>query len=190
MSFFWIAVWVEGGLAIIAIIAGFFAGLHYWDHCWCNSETIWQIALGLLPFLVGYYLLQALPFSGFRRMDQLVRELFRQYMGQLNLCQLALIAALAGIGEELLFRGLFQLGMSGFFNVWLAILITSLIFGLAHALTPTYFFFAFLASLYLGFLFEHTGNLIVPIAVHALYDFAVFLYIRYTLETAKIVPCG
>ena len=118
-------------------------------------------------------------------MDQLVRELFRQYMGRLNFFQLALIAALAGIGEELFFRGLLQLGMSGFLNnVWLAVLITSLFFGLAHAVTLTYFFFAFLASLYLGFLFEYTGNLIVPIAVHALYDFAVFLYIRHTPKTA------
>jgi len=180
MSFFRLAVLVEGGLAIIAIVAGLFAGLHYWEYCWCNSGTIGQIALGLVPMIAGYFVLKALPFSGVQRIDRLVRELFQQHMRQLNLWQLALIAALAGIGEELLFRGLFQLGLSNLLGVWWAILLTSLIFGLAHAITPTYFFLAFLISNYLGFLFEQTGNLIVPIAIHALYDFFVFLYIRYT----------
>ena len=181
MSFFWQAIWVEGGLAVIAVLADliFRLGLNYWQYCWCGSETIWQITLGLLPLIAGYAVLQSLPLAPLQRIDRFVRELFRQHMRQLKLWQLALIAALAGIGEELFFRGLIQLGLSNLLDVWLAVLITSLIFGLAHAVTPTYFLLAFIISLYLGFLFVHTGNLIVPIAVHALYDFAVFLYIRF-----------
>ena len=185
MSFFWQAVLVEGGLAVIAFV-GIFFGLYYWEYCWCNGETIWQITWGLLPLIAGYFVLQTLPFSGLQRIDRLVREFFRQYMGRLKLWQLALIAALAGIGEELFFRGLLQLGLSLFLDVWLAILITSLIFGLAHAITPTYFLLAFIISLYLGFLFVHTGNLIVPIAIHALYDMFVFLFIRYTPHKQEI----
>ena len=181
MSFFWQAILVEGGLAIIAIFADLlFLGLHYWQYCWCDRETLRQIAWGLLPLLAGYFLLQALPFAPLQRIDRFVRDVFRQHMGHLKLWQLALIAVLAGIGEELFFRGMIQLGLSNLLDVWLAILITSLIFGLAHAITPTYFFLAFVISLYLGFLFVHTENLFVPIAVHALYDFFVFLYIRFT----------
>ena len=180
MSFFWQAVLVEGGLAVIAFIVGFFLYLNFGQYCWCDSKTIHMIIVGLLPLLIGYFVLQILPLAGLRRVDSLVRNLFWQHMGHLKLWQLALIAALAGIGEELFFRGLIQLWLSQSLDVWVAVLISSLIFGLAHAITPTYFVLTFVVSLYFGWLFVHTGNLIVPIAVHALYDFFVFLFVLLT----------
>ena len=182
MSFFWQAVLLEGGLAVVAILVDllFRLGLNYWEYCWCGIETLQQITWGFLPLIAGYFVMRALPFAALRKIDSVVRELFWQHMGHWKLWQLALVAALAGIGEELLFRGLIQLGLSTFINVWLAVLLTSLLFGLAHAVTPTYFFLAFVISLYFGFLFIHTGNLFVPIAIHALYDFFVFLFIRFT----------
>ncbi|MDR0328658.1 MAG: CPBP family intramembrane metalloprotease [Planctomycetaceae bacterium] len=182
MSFFWQAILVEGGLAVIAILVDlFFAlGLHYREHCQFNGETLQQIAWGLLPLIVGYIVLLVLPFAALRRIDRFVRELFWQHMGHWKLWQLALVAALAGIGEELLFRGLLQLGFCKIFDLWLAILFTSLIFGLAHAITPTYCVLAFVISVYFGYLFAYTDNLVVSIAIHALYDFFVFLYIMFT----------
>jgi membrane protease YdiL (CAAX protease family) len=182
MSFFWQAILVEGGLAVIAILVDllFRLDLHYWEYCWCNIETLRQIAWGLLPLIAGYFVLQALPFAALRKIDHVVRELFWQHMGHWKLWQLALVAVLAGFGEELLFRGLLQLGLSTFLHGGLAVLFTSLLFGLAHAVTPTYCFLAFIISLYLGFLLINTGNLVVPIAIHALYDFFVFLFIRFT----------
>ena len=182
MSFFRMAVWVEGGLGIIALIVGFFFGLHLWQHIWCDWETVWQVIWGLAPLIAGYFVLLALPISGIQRVGNLVRELFLQYMATLKLWQLTLIAALAGIGEELFFRGLLQLGLYYFFgDVWIAILISSLLFGLAHAITPTYFVLSFVVSIYFGWIFVHTGNLLVPIAIHALYDLFVLLYLRHTL---------
>ena len=176
------AVWVEGGLGIIALIVGFFFGLHLWQYIWCDWETVWQTIWGLAPLIAGYFVLLALPISGIQRVGNLVRELFLQYMATLKLWQLTLIAALAGIGEELFFRGLLQLGLYYFFgDVWIAILISSLLFGLAHAITPTYFVLSFVVSIYFGWIFVHTGNLLVPIAIHALYDLFVFLYLRHTL---------
>jgi len=183
MSFFWLAVLVEGGLAVVAILADVLLfGLNFWKYIWCDGETLWQITWGLFPLIAGYFVLQALPLAALQRVDRLVREFFQQHMSHLKLWQLAIIAALAGIGEELFFRGLIQLGLSAGLglNVWLAILIVSLIFGLAHAATLTYFLLTFIISIYFGFLFDYTGNLFVPIAIHALYDFFVFLYIRHT----------
>ena len=182
MSFFWQAVLVEGGLAVIAILVDliFDLGLDYWAHCWCDSETLYHIACAVVPLIAGYFVLQALPFANLRRIDRLVRDVFQQHMAPLSLGQLALIAALAGIGEELFFRGLLQMGLCTIVGVWLAVLIASLIFGLAHSITPTYALLAFIISLYLGFLFVYTGNLFIPIAVHALCDFFVFVFIRLT----------
>jgi membrane protease YdiL (CAAX protease family) len=182
MSFFRQAICVEGGLAVIAILADWLLNLNlnYCGYCRYGSETFYHIAWGLFPLVAGYVVLQALPIAALRHIDHLVRQLFWQHMGHWKLWQFALIAALAGFGEELLFRGLFQLGLSIVLDVWLAVLLTSLLFGLAHAATPTYCFLAFVISLYLGWLFVLTGNLLVPIAIHALYDFCVFLFIRLT----------
>lgn len=182
MSFFWQAVLVEGGLAIVALFVDMFLrlGLNYWAYFKFDGETPQQIAWGLLPLIAGYLVLQMLPFAALRRIDCLVRNLFQQHMAHWKLWQLALVAALAGFGEELLFRGLLQLGLSTIVDVWLAILLASFLFGLAHAITFLYCILAFIISLYLGFLFVYTDNLVVPIAVHALYDFCVFIYIWLT----------
>jgi membrane protease YdiL (CAAX protease family) len=181
MSFFWMAVLVEGGLAVIAILADtLLFGFNHWQYIQYDSNTLWQIIGGLLPLIAGYFVLQALPFAPLQRVDQLVRELFLQHMNHLQLWQLAVIAILAGIGEELFFRGLLQLGCSAILPVWIAILVVSLVFALAHAATQTYFWLTFFVAIYFSCLFLLTGNLVVPIAIHALYDFAVFLYIRCT----------
>ena len=182
MSFFRQAILVEGGLAVAAILVDllFNLGLDFWGYCWCDWETLLQIVRGLFPLVAFYFVVLVFPLPALRRIDRLVRELFWEHMGHWKLWQLALVAALAGFGEELLFRGLLQLGLSKVLYAWLAVLLTSLIFGLAHAVTPTYCLLAFLIALYLGFLFVHTENLIVPMAVHALYDFFVFLFILLT----------
>jgi len=180
MSFFRQACLVEGGLAIVAILAAPFVGIDYWTHCWCDGKTLQQTAWAILPLVAGYCVLQMLPLTCLKQIDQFVRTMYWQYMGHLTLGQLAVIATLAGLGEEFFFRGLIQLGLSDVCGVGLAILLTSLLFGLAHAITLTYVILAFIISLYLGFLFDWTDNLFVPIAVHALYDFFVFLFIRLT----------
>jgi membrane protease YdiL (CAAX protease family) len=187
MSFFWQAVFVEGGLAVVAVVVALFFGIDYLAHCRCDGETLFLIGAATLILVAGYFVLQALPLASLRQIDRLVRNFFCQYMGQLTLGQLALIAALAGIGEELFFRGMIQLGLFLLgVGEWLAILLTSLLFGLAHAITPIYFLLAFFISLYLGFLFLYTDNLLIPIAVHALYDFFVFLFIRFTPQKNQL----
>ena len=53
----------------------------------------------------------------------------------------------------------------------LALLLASLLFGLAHAITRTYVVLATVFGIYLGWLWTASGNLLVPIVAHALYDF-------------------
>ncbi len=90
--------------------------------------------------------------------------------------EMCLLAAAAGVGEEVLFRGVIQ----GLFAdpLW-GLAITSVIFGLLHALTAMYFLIATAIGLYLGWLYQTTDHLLVPIIVHWLYDMvALFLFRR------------
>jgi membrane protease YdiL (CAAX protease family) len=76
------------------------------------------------------------------------------------------ISLLAGFSEELLFRGLMQ--------PLLGITATSILFGLMHFLTFGYFLLAAAIGFYLGLLYELTGNIFIPVMVHAIYNVFAF----------------
>ena len=59
----------------------------------------------------------------------------------------------------------------------------AIIFGLLHGMTVTYAILAGVIGLYLGVIWLLTGNLLVPITVHALYDFLALVIL---LKAKKI----
>jgi len=85
-------------------------------------------------------------------------------LGRLSLSQCLYLAVLSGVAEEAFFRGALQ--------PHVGLVAASLIFGLAHFaprrdLLP-WAAFSLGAGLLLGGLFEITGNLLAPVAAHAL----------------------
>lgn len=126
------------------------------------------VAAGLLMGFV--WLLVKLDFSFMRRILEQLRR-FSPLLIELNQAERIYISLLAGFAEELLFRGFLQ-------PLW-GILAAGIIFGALHAATLGYFLLATGMGLYLGGLFQYTGNLLVPMSVHALYDvFALNLLAR------------
>jgi membrane protease YdiL (CAAX protease family) len=126
--------------------------------------------LATLPLLGALWGLLA---SGWQPIRRLVNELERHVLPLFARCtplELAAIAAAAGIGEELLFRGLVQELLMRAAGVPLGLLVASALFGLAHFVTGTYAVLAGAVGLYLGALAVLSGGLWVPILVHALYD--------------------
>lgn len=94
-----------------------------------------------------------------------------------KLPDLILIAITAGVGEELFFRGWLQSALTDRFEALSGILLASAVFGLMHYLSAMYAFYAGLTGLYLGVIYQATGNLYIVVAIHALYDFIAFLYL-------------
>lgn len=88
--------------------------------------------------------------------------------------ELLLGAAMAGFSEELFFRGLLQ--------PRIGLVAASLVFGLLHGpsrdLWPLALWAAGAGSL-LGLVYAASGNLLLPTLVHAFYDAAALLYVRY-----------
>jgi len=88
---------------------------------------------------------------------------------------------LAGLGEEMLFRGVVQQALANWIGspagVWIALGIAAVLFALAHSITVAYAVLAGLIGLYLGGIWLVSDNLLVPITTHALYDFMVLLYL-------------
>jgi membrane protease YdiL (CAAX protease family) len=89
-------------------------------------------------------------------------------MLSLTAVDIVLLSATAGFAEEMFFRGLLQ--------SYIGIIGSAVVFGLLHALTPAYFVMATGIGLYFGFLYETSGNLLIPMVGHAVYDvFALYL---------------
>jgi len=84
--------------------------------------------------------------------------------------QIVLISALAGLSEELLFRGALQSWLEGLTGVYSAIFLSSLVFAALHAMTLYYFVTAFLLSVFFGYLFHLTHSMLLLVTVHAIYD--------------------
>jgi uncharacterized protein len=134
-----------------------------------------RVAVATIPILL---LLAFVTRSSWRpiaelrsQVEQLVGELF-QGVGWFGL---AVISAVAGLGEEILFRGAVQPIAERWFGYAGGLVLASLLFGAAHAVTRTYFMFAVAVGLYFGWLAQYFGELLTPIIVHAVYDFVALV---------------
>jgi len=93
------------------------------------------------------------------------------------LLNIVFIALLAGVGEELVFRGIIQRLLARKYGRWAGILIASFIFSAIH-LQFYGFVPRFLLGIVLGVLFAYSGSLWVSILAHFLYD-AVLITAAY-----------
>lgn len=177
-SFVRVAVACEGGLLLAALVLGWFLERPPLAQI---DWTLRGFADGLLaaaPLVVALLLTVRYPVGPLKPIEAVVKQLLVPLFRSATLPELLLIAALAGIGEEMLFRGAMQAGIQQFSgSPWLALAIASVLFGLAHPITPTYAILAGAIGVYLGWLWLATGNLLVPIVTHAAYDFVALVYL-------------
>jgi membrane protease YdiL (CAAX protease family) len=169
---------VEGGLALLAVVLAWLLGIPLAEHLRGAVAGLAQGLLATLPLAVGLLLLDRWPLGGFRHLKELMRDSILPLFRECSLEALLLISMAAGVGEELLFRGVAQLGIeqaSG--STWLAVAVASVLFGLAHPITKTYALLAGLIGVYFGVLLVLTSNLLVPIVAHVAYDFIALVYL-------------
>ncbi len=175
-----VAVLFEGGLALAAVLAGWLFDHDPLLHIRWTWEAAGWGAAATLPLLVMMFGCARTALAPCRRMTQLVRRLILPFFRHATWIDLALVSLTAGLGEELLFRGLLQSIVTEWTNVWIGLTIASVLFGLAHLITPTYGVLATLVGAYLGGLGLVCDNLLAPIVTHALYDFLALLYLLRT----------
>ena len=86
----------------------------------------------------------------------------------------AVTAILAPLLEEVVFRGFLLTSLTKFMPTWLAVLISSLGFGLAHASARDLPQLAALGTL-LGFSYVRSRNLLTPMLIHGAWNGTVLL---------------
>jgi membrane protease YdiL (CAAX protease family) len=164
------AVIVEAAVLVVALGVGRLAGHSPLAQLRVNPGGIgWGIA-ATLPLCLGLAWCLRTSFPPIVRLVHLVDERVRPLFAGCPLPGLVLISALAGVGEEALFRGVLQSTLADHVPGWMALIATAALFGLAHFLTREYAILAGIVGLYLGSTFLLSGNLLVPILAHGLYD--------------------
>jgi hypothetical protein len=175
------AVAMEGGLGVLAIAVGWLLGVNPLELVSGDWLALAWGSLAALPMLGALALTDRLPFWPFSDVADVVDRLIRPLFSKSSIAEMAVISALAGIGEELMFRGLLQEGLArwigGSMGVWIALGVASTLFGLLHPMNSAYVLLAAVIGLLLGGLWIATGNLLVPIVAHAVYDFLGLLWL-------------
>jgi membrane protease YdiL (CAAX protease family) len=148
----------------------------------------WGVAAAA-PMLLAIVLAMKLPFGPIRRLRDFCDEFLVALFRGATWMQIALVSLLAGLGEELLFRGVVQNGLAeaigGPAGMWVGLAAGSVTFGLAHFVTRTYAVVAGAVGLFFGGLLIGSDNLLVPIVAHAAYDLGAFVYVlRSAPQTA------
>jgi uncharacterized protein len=176
-----VAILFEGGLIVLAWLLGWLLGFPPLESFALSGRDAAWALLATLPVLAALWAAMRYPIGPLRELKLLMRRFVAPLFRDATAVDLALISLLAGLGEEMLFRGVVQMALAsvipGPAGVWLAIGVTSVLFGLGHYLSHAYFVYALLMSVYLGWLLVASGNLLVPILVHAIYDFVALNYL-------------
>jgi membrane protease YdiL (CAAX protease family) len=169
-SFLRLAAAGEVGLLLLAWAVGRWLGISPLEQLHLTPAALGAGIVGVVPLLVGLRWTLTTAAASIRRLVALVIDQLGPLLAQRSQLELVMLAALAGFAEELLFRGVLQVGLARVLPDSGALLVAAAVFGLAHFITPAYALLAGIAGLYLGGLFLLQGSLTAPVVAHALYD--------------------
>jgi membrane protease YdiL (CAAX protease family) len=172
-----LAVLFEGGLGVLALALAWLVGCPVWQSLHIDGRDIVLGVAATFPLLLIFVLCLHGQIGPLVRIKAFGEEVIKPLFRPCTLFDLAAISLLAGLGEEMLFRGVLQEVLSRWLNLWLALTLASVLFGLLHLITPTYAVMATLMGAYLGWLYIRSGNLLVPVTAHALYDFFALAFL-------------
>lgn len=171
----------EGSLVLVAAVVGWFLPIPPWRQIvWSWKGAGWGLA-ACAPLLAVMLVLRQLRSGPIGRLNRLVDQIVVPMFGGLTAVDFALISIVAGFGEEMLFRGVIQTTFVGWFGLVAGVAIASVLFGLAHIITPTYAVLAAAIGAYLGWLFWLSEDLLAPIIAHAVYDFTALVYLTWRI---------
>ena len=164
----------EGLLVFIAFTWSWWRDTDFVFGGTAKGVTYGLLMAAVLAVVNLYLLVRAPALPGVPSIRRLYVEVMQPVFANLSVTEIAVISAVAGIGEELLFRGVLQSEL-GLFSA-------SVMFGLAHmggGGTLAFGCWVMVMGGMLGILAIVTEGLLAPIIAHAVYDAAAMSYIRW-----------
>ena len=172
-----LALLVEGAAFIIALVLARLWSIPLFP---LTEHLLRDILIGTtgaaIPFALFCFALseKAKAFPIIRSLRKTITDDIRTLFAKTTFIDICLISIVAGLAEELLFRGVIQVK-------W-GILAASILFGLLHCITPAYILLATVIGFYIGLLYHIFQSLLIPIQLHCIYDFGALIYLRYRVK--------
>ena len=168
-SWFTLALWLAA--AILPLLVG---RPGVWLALRPAELSSWQTAQGALCGLVAGTVVTALMIY-WRPLHVIVERLADLIAWEtLQRSDYVVIALMAAVGEEPLFRGVLQ--------PWIGLMPTAVLFGLLHATCMAHVILAGLLGLLLGWLYQWSGSLWPSIAAHVVIDLITGLFLARKLR--------
>jgi len=170
---------LEGSLVVVALVLAWLLAVplaRQFQATW--SDLAWAV-LATMPMVIGLIYVRQSRWRPLARINVVVEELVDELFASATIFDLAIVSLLAGVGEEMLFRGVLQSWLTRLAGPLAALVAVSILFGAVHWITHAYAVLAAVIGVYLGWLFLHFDNLVVPMLVHGLYDFVALLAVMY-----------
>jgi uncharacterized protein len=180
-NFFKTACWFEASLIGVAGLLAWIAGINPLASLYFSETAIAIGVLGTVPLFLLYLALQQLPQKSLLDIKDLLLKTLAANLYSRHWTDLLWLSCIAGVSEELLFRGVIQPWLTAAWGFTAGLWISNIIFGLVHAITPLYTLLVIVVGIYLSLSMTvaDENNLLIPIIIHSLYDFlALFALMR------------
>lgn len=169
----------QGGIGVVGLLAVLIADIPVQGLGAGVMPSVFYGVLGALCTYGALLLLTQVPGLLPNNLDRQMRGLYRFASGY-SWFVLFLLSVFAGVGEELLFRGAVQGWLAVHMGSVTAVLVASVLFGLVHYASFTYFVIATGLGLVLGLAYAMTDSLLLVMIWHGAYDMlALFCLLRF-----------
>lgn len=176
-DFFKKACTFEAALIAVAIVLGWIADIDPFEYLHFSEPAIVYGIAGTIPLYLLFMIMEQIQAEPVVKIKDLLFETLGRGLHQYHWTDLLILASIAGLSEELLFRGVIQPWLESAWGTAAGLIASNIIFGIAHAVTPLYAVLATLIGIYLSLSLDYGGdrNLLIPIIIHGLYDFLAFI---------------
>ena len=176
-DFFKSACYFEGSLVLVAIVLGWIAGVNPFESLYFSEAAIAYGVIGTIPLFLMFLALEQVKGKSVVTIRKMLLNTLGPGLHRYHWTDLLMLAAIAGVAEELLFRGVIQPWVESAWGLVAGLIVSNILFGLVHAVTPLYAVLAAVVGIYLGLSLDYGGdrNLLTPVIIHGFYDFLAFI---------------
>lgn len=178
----------EAALILVAVVLGWIANINPFAYLHFSEPAIAYGVIGTAPLFLLFLILEQISAEPIVKIRKVLFETLGPGLYRYHWTDLLILASVAGLSEELLFRGVVQPWLESSWGLTVGLVASNVIFGLAHAVTPLYAILATLTGIYLGLAMDYGGdrNLLVPIIIHSLYDFLAFIALVRAYRASRL----
>ena len=175
---------------LITMLVAFSANIYIWKVRFIAGEfAVTHHELRIIPLIIVVTLALMTgvvsPLSHLIPLSDSFRELILKLGEHKGIYAFMMMVVAAPLLEELLFRGIILKGLLNRYKPGTAIVISSILFGVAH-LNPWQFVAAFVLGIFMGWIYYHTSNLVLVIVIHMVANLTGFAF-RFFIDVKTMI---